>query len=28
MTLESVKPDFEVWQDRLQALRVWWLRCL
>jgi len=28
MTLESVKPDFEVWQDQLRVLRVWWLRCL
>jgi len=28
MTLESVKPDFEVWQDRLRVLRIWWLRCL
>jgi len=28
MNLEYVKPDFEVWQDRLRVLRVWWLRCL
>jgi len=28
MTLESINADFEVWQDWLWVLKVWWLRCL